>query len=154
MSSVRPVTEISDEVLERDLPEVAKPRQGEAKNLGHDDAAEHQRPIHADADSGLELTARDCKIGGAVHLGLVRARDDADRERPSREARHPDEALVTESVGGFGQKRRRAEIDEIDDEQFRQAAEQGGIGLTDAACEQLSREPRPGDEAADRCADE
>ena len=109
--------------------------------------------IHADADGGLELAPRDGEIGGAEHLRLIGARDDADGERAGREGRHADEALVTERIGRSGQKRRRAEIDEIDDEQFRQAAEQSRVGLPDAAREQLSRKPRPGDEAADRRAD-
>jgi hypothetical protein len=46
-------------------------------------------------------------------------------------------------------KRRSAKIDEIDDQQFRQAAEQSGIGLSYAARKKLSRKARPGDKAAD-----
>src|SRR4029077_19649938 len=65
-----------------------------------------------------------------------------------------DEALVTESMGCFRQQRRSAEIDEIDDEQFRQTAEQSRVGLPHAAREQLSRKPRPGDKAADCGSDE
>ncbi len=110
--------------------------------------------VHADADRRLELASRDRKIGGAEHLRLIGARDDADRERAGGEGRHPDEALVTEEKRRFGQKRRSAEINEIDDEQLRQAAEQSRVGLADPARKQLSREPRPGDESADRRADE
>ena len=154
MSSVRPVTEISDESFERHLPEIAESRQGEAQDLRSDDAASHQRPIHADADRGLELAARNGEIGGAEHFRLIGARDDADGERARGKGRHADEALVTEEERRFGENRGCAEIDEIDDEQLRQAAEQRGIGLPQAAREQLPGEPRPGDEAADRRADQ
>src|SRR5208283_2989490 len=112
-----------------------------------------QCAIHADADRGLELAARNGEIAGAEHLRLIGAGDDADGERAGGEGRHPDEALVTEEQRRFGQKRRSAEINEIDDEQLRQTAEQGRVGLTRAARKQLAREPRPGDEAADRRAD-
>ena len=154
MSSVKPVTEISDESLSATCQRLPSPGRAKRRTCGHDDAAKQQRPIHADADRGLELAARNGEIGGAKHFRLIGARDDADGERPSRKGRHADEALVTESVGRFGQKRRSAEIDEIDDEQFRQAPEQSGVGLPQAACKQPSRKPRPGDEPADCGADE
>ena len=149
MSSVRPVTEISEESLSATCQRLPSPGNANA-DLRRDDAAEQQRPIHADADRNLELAARDGAIGGPEHLRLIGARDDADGKRAGGEGRHADEALVTESVGGFGQKRRSAEIDEIDDEQFRHSPGQSGIGLPDAAREQLSGKPRPGDKAADR----
>ena len=99
MSSVRPVTEISEGILERDLPEIAKSGQRETQDLRRYDAAKHERPIYADANGGLELAPRDREIGGAKHLRLPGARDDADSEGAGRKGRHADEALVTESVG-------------------------------------------------------
>src|SRR5260370_574822 len=90
----------------------------------------------------------------SIAVSTRRPADAADSEAARSEGRHSDEALVTKEERRFGQKRRSAEIDEIDDEQFRQAAEQGRVGLPHAAREQSFREPRPGDEAADRRADD
>ena len=154
MSSVRPVTEISDKSLSATCQRLPRPGSAKRRTCGSDDAPRHERSIHADADRGLELASRDREIGGAVHLRLIGAGDDADSERAGREGWHADEALMPEQARRLGQKRRRAEIDEIDDEQFRQAAEECRVGLPHASRDQLPRKPRPGDEAADRRADE
>ena len=154
MSSVRPVTEISDEFLQRHLPQVAEAGQGEAQHLRRDDAAEHQPAVHADADRSLELAFGDGEIGGAEHFRLIGAGDDADRERAGQEGRHADEAVIADDERRRRQQGRRAEIDEIDDQQLGQAAKHGRIGLAGRPREPVAGEPRPGDQRADHGADQ
>ena len=61
----------------------------------------------------------------------IGAGDDADSERAGRERGHAEEAFSSEGASDLGQQRGTAEIDEIDHEQFGQAAKQRGVALAD-----------------------
>ena len=73
---------------------------------------------------------------------------------PARNDGHADEPFVAHEVCEARQQGRRAEIDEIDDQQFGQAAEERRIGFARRAGEPMARQPRPGDERADCRADQ
>ena len=110
--------------LQRELPDVAEAGDRVAQHLRRDDAAEHQHGVHADGVRGLELAARERRVGAAEDLGLVGRRDDADGERADREGRHADEAArAAEELADAAQGRAAAEIEQVDDEKVGDAAQ-------------------------------
>ena len=121
-------------VLQRHLPQVAEAGQSEAQHLRRDDAAEHQQPVHADADRRLELAPGDREIGGAEHFRLIGAGDDADRERAGEERRHADEALVADEV-----RQRRSAASRCRNRRNRRPAVRAGRGTAP----HRPRPPRP-----------
>ena len=73
-------------------------------------------------------------IGAAEHLGLVGARDDADGERAGHEGRHADEpARPPKQLPDAAQRGAAAEIEQVDDEKVRDAAQHGGVAVAEAA---------------------
>jgi hypothetical protein len=88
------------------------------------------------------------------HFRLIGAGNDADGERSGEERGHADEALVAHEMCGARQQRRGAEIDKIDDQKLGQAAEERRIGFARRAGEPRARESGPGDQRAERGADQ
>src|SRR5882757_5246315 len=119
--------------LEDELPDIAHAGQGEAHDLRHDDAAEHEQRPHADRFRRLDLAAGDGEIGAAEDLRLIGAGDDADGERAGEEGVDADEALGAERPADRGQHRAAAEIEEVDDEQVGNAPQYGGVDIAERA---------------------
>ena len=79
-------------------------------------------------------------VGAAEHLGLIGARDDADGERAGHEGRHADEAFRAEQAADGAERGAAAEIEQVDDEKVRDAAQDGGVAVSEAARDDMLRE--------------
>src|SRR5258708_31362037 len=140
--------------LEDELPDIAHAGQGEAQHLRRDDAAEHEEGPHADGLGGFDLAARYGEKGAAKDLGLVGAGDDADGERAGEEGVDADEALRAERPADRRQGGAAAEIEEIDDEEIRNAAQHRRVGAAEQTRAQRAGQLGPGAEATERQAEQ
>ncbi|KAH0439811.1 hypothetical protein KCU90_g3022, partial [Aureobasidium melanogenum] len=141
-------------VFQAQLPDIADARQRETQHLRNQNAARHGHGGHADRTRRFELAARYREHRRAVHLGLIRAGNHADSERADHERRHPDKAVRAEPLTHRGDERRAAEIEQIDDEQFRDATKHRGVRIANhaqrAKPRQLGRRDQRAEYGADR----
>ena len=83
------MTEISADSLSATCQTLPRPGSAKRSTCGIDDAAEHQRRFMPTLTAASSSPRDDREIRGAKHLGLIRAGNDADRERAGGERRTP-----------------------------------------------------------------
>ena len=83
-------------ILKHKLPDISEARQGVPHQLRHDDETQRLEPGQAERLASLKLAEIDGEIRSAIDLGLLGARNEADRQDSSRKCRQPDEACAAE----------------------------------------------------------
>ena len=127
-------------VLQRELPDIAEPRQREPCHLRHHDPAKQQKPAHAAGFRRLDLTFRHSQDSPPDHLGRISAGDGAERNGTDGEGVDLDIFLVAEHPGHGHGRHAAAEEQQIDDQQIGHTPDQRRVGLTDEAQEHVAGE--------------
>src|SRR5262249_48903072 len=103
---------------------------------------------------GLELARMDRPESAAEDLGVLCSGSDADGQGTGQKVGKPDEAGAAKGTAYGGHDRAAAEIEEIDDEEIRNAAQHRRIGAGDASQEGSPGDLGPSPKSADDGADE
>src|ERR1700723_1279410 len=109
ISSTRPVTETSDESFSATCQRLPSPGIAKRSTCGAIMRRKMRKPL----------------------MPTLRAASSSPRAMARYAPRNTEEALEAERMAQTSEQPRTAEIDEIDDEQFRQAAKQRRVALTD-----------------------
>src|ERR1700677_1042199 len=139
--------------LQNDLPDIASSRQSIAQRERGYDPPELQPARHSASGGGLQFAGMDCSETAAQDLGLLRARGYADRQRPREKTGKADETLGAEQSADGAHQSAAAEIEEIDHQEVRYAAQHRRVAVGNQASRAAAGDFRKRPEGSDYAAD-